>query len=193
MREREEVHAGRAAIGVGPNAIQALNQKLEGAAAIALIAADETSPTAVLTALELARNDEAEMLHVVQVTLSGCLPQPPVRLMNRDGRLKERIDFIDPTELRQALDRFLQIGAGEVGLGFCIERQATETLVRVLVIPRGQQLVKPFAIAGPFGAAAQRDTNCQHRAAHQSDDDQAEKFHGSLEEFEPLQAILDAI
>src|SRR4029077_13847075 len=58
------------------------------------------------------------------------------------------------------------------------------TLVGILVVPLRKKLVEPFTAAGPFGAAAVRNTHGPNRAAHHYDDDQAEKVHGGLVGFE---------
>ena len=146
-----------------------MNQELKGAGPIALVRADVATPSAMLTALELARDDEAEVLSVVQVALGRRLEQPPVPLVDRDDRLAERVDLIDPPELHEALDRLPQVGSDAVGLGLRIESEGPVTLVGILVIPRREQLVEPFTV-GRLGRLA-TETDGQYRAAHQSDDD----------------------
>ena len=113
-------------------------------------------------------------------------------MVDRDDRLAERVDLIDPPELLEALDRSPQVGPDAIGLGLRIESEAAVTLVGILVIPLREQLVGPFTVAGPVGAAAHGDTDGQHRAEHQSDDDQPENVHGSLARLEPPPAIPEA-
>ena len=134
----------------------------------------------MLTTVELARDDEAEVLGIVEIALGRRLEQPPVRLVDRDDRLAERVDLIDPPELLEALDRSPQVGSDATGLGLRIESEGPVSLVGILVIPLREQLVDPFPVAGLVGSSAHGDTDGQHRAKHQSDDDQPENVHGSL-------------
>ena len=99
--------------------------------------------------MELARDDEAEVLSVVQVALGRRLEQPPVPRVDRDGGLAEVVDLIDPPELHEALDRSPQVGPDAIGLGLRIESEAPVTLVGVLEVSLREQLVEAFAVAGP--------------------------------------------
>jgi len=148
-----------------------LKQELEGAGPIMFVRPDETTPASMLTALELARNDESEVLSVVYVALGRRLEQPPVPLMDHDDRLSERVDLIDPPEMREALDRSPQVGSDAVGLGLRIESKGPVTLVGILVITLREQFVESLTIDGRLGTLAQGDTDGQYRAAHQSGDD----------------------
>ena len=105
--------------------------------------------------------------------------------MDRDGRLAEGVDLIDPPELHEALDRSPQVGPDAIGLGLRIEGEPPVTLVGVLEVSLREELVEAFAVAGLLVAAAQGHADDQYRADDQSDDDQAENFHGSLARFEP--------
>ena len=92
-------------------------------------------------AMELAGDDEAEMLRIVQVGLGGRLEQPPVAAVDRDDRLAERVDLVVRPELHQARDRLLQVSANERGIVLRIKGEGPVPIVGVLVIPLLGQLI----------------------------------------------------
>ena len=138
----------RRPVGVLSRSIDSLRVELQGPHTVALGGDDVPSTASVLTAVELASHDEAEVKRIVQVRIGGRLQQPPVRLVNRDDLLAQRVDLVAAAESDQTLDRRLQVVANESRIVLGIDRQSSVSLEGILVVTLLQKRVQPLSNRG---------------------------------------------
>ncbi len=100
----------------------------------------------MLAPVELTRDDEAEVLGIVEIALRRRLKQPPVRMVNSNDRLAKCVDLIDPPEPLETLDRSPQVGSDTIGLGLRIESKRPVYLVRILEVPLRQKVCRPVPV-----------------------------------------------
>ena len=176
---RQVAPRGRA-IGVRPDAIQPLDQELQGARAIALVRADESAAAPVLAAVELARDDEAEVLGIVQVGLGGRLEQPPVSLVDLDDRLAEGVDLVAAPELDQALDGTSQVLADLPRVVLGIERSSPVAVVGVLEVPLAEELPELLPAGGWPGLEEADRSADQDQGSHNPKSRENDGLHRRL-------------
>ena len=97
-------------------------------------------PAAAASPVKMARDDEAVML-VRQQTGGGTLQHSPVLRVRLNHRVAESIDFVQPTQVLQRLNRQIQVVSHAQPVGTGIQRQLAESLVSDFEVARLERLL----------------------------------------------------